>query len=122
MTVTRIFPQPQKFDLAPFTRERRLWAAVIEQAILDISEPHPAPPVHKHIRRCSPVCTRTLDMADGHHDQLSARHWFNSPAETVGSFRWICGQLNLDARAALRGIAEGVAARGGAPSWWRAAA
>ena len=49
---------------------KRLWAAVLEQAIEDVRREH------------------------GHADR--ARAWFQSEREGVGSFLWICRMLDID--------------------------
>lgn len=58
-------PHPDKMDI---TGCRRLWAAVVYQAVKDI--------------HCSP--------------RGAASDWMYSKRTTVGSMRWICDMLDLD--------------------------
>jgi hypothetical protein len=59
--------------------ERRLWAAVLIQAVKDLSG---------------------YALVDSSRDrtrvQYQARHWFSSNNCDVGSFRWICDELELE--------------------------
>jgi hypothetical protein len=61
--------------------ERRLWAAVIIQAIYDLDA----------------AATGVRDFA---------RRWFLSDNYKFGSFRWICDQLDLSASAVRRHILD----------------
>jgi hypothetical protein len=61
------------------TSERELWGAVLSQAIEDLSKPTKVP-------------------------VQAIRHWFLSPNQQVGSFIWICGQLEIETDAARKRI------------------
>lgn len=61
------------------TCERELWGAVLSQAIEDLSKPASFP-------------------------NQAIRHWFLSPNQQIGSFIWICGQLEIEADAARKRI------------------
>jgi hypothetical protein len=59
---------------------RRLWAAVLEQAIKDARDE-----TSKPLR---------FERPDGQ----SAQHWFGSENDGIGSFLWICEMLDLEPR------------------------
>jgi hypothetical protein len=59
---------------------RRLWAAVLEQAIKDA--------------RDETTKRRRFERADGQ----TAQHWFLSENGGIGSFLWICEMLDLEPR------------------------
>ena len=59
--------------------ERELWVCVILQAIDDL---------HGH-NGCESARYRSIRS-------LEAKNWFQFEAQSVGSFLWICGQLNLE--------------------------
>ncbi len=59
---------------------RKLWAAVLEQAIKDA--------------RDETSKTLRVERADGQ----TAQHWFHSENDGIGSFLWICEMLDLEPR------------------------
>jgi len=59
---------------------KRLWAAVLEQAIEDVRREH------------------------GHADR--ARAWFQSEGEEVGSFLWICRMLDIDPKSTRKSVVK----------------
>jgi hypothetical protein len=66
-------------DIAPhtsYTRERGMWAGVLRQALADY------------------VCL--IDEPKKQYYYRQARRWFESDEFSVGSFVWICDQLELD--------------------------
>ena len=61
--------------------ERNLWVEVLIEAIADLRKAD-------HVRR-------------------SAENWFSSNRDEVGSFRWVCACLLLDASAVRRAVFTG---------------
>jgi hypothetical protein len=61
--------------------ERHLWAAVLDQAIEDLTD--------RRIR-----------------DEVNVKAWFTSNEYVPGSFLWICDQLDLDASTIRRRVLE----------------
>jgi len=71
--------------------ERRLWTAVLMQAIRDLIG---------------------IDSGRPRYDRSRLRHitrlWFESDSAETGSFRWICDQLEIDASWLRHGLLESV--------------
>ena len=59
----------------PLLPEVELWAEVILRAIADLD-------------RDTKICSRS--------DQLSARAWFSSDRDELGTFLWACQAINVD--------------------------
>jgi hypothetical protein len=66
--------QNEVYDPQLLQPERELWSAVLEQAMRDL-------------------------CGVGHLRAKNARAWIVSVDDSLGSFVWICGQLNFDADA-----------------------
>jgi hypothetical protein len=64
---------------SPIPGERRLWAAVLAQAVSDLTG------INAFTNRCYHTRIRYF-----------ARLWIDSDSRDAGSFRWVCDQLELD--------------------------
>jgi hypothetical protein len=75
--LNRSFPTGTDTRDHPRLPETELWTEVILLAIDDLDR-------RTSFNSCS--------------DQRSAKHWFDSDAEEIGSFLWACQAINVEAR------------------------
>ena len=70
----------------PISSERRLWVAVLHRAIFDLMGVN-------------------IYGGNGHYRSM-ARDWIESTDRELGSFEWVCDQLELNAGWLRRGLLE----------------
>lgn len=78
----------------------QLWLSVLLRAVEDATVVLKEPKMHLHNKGCPRkrgqiICDRRLP-SDDHIAQKQAREWFVSARNDVGSFHWICSNLDLD--------------------------
>ncbi len=98
----------QNFDIAEMDCYGHIWFAVLAQAVEDATLILPKPRVHRHGVRCPRGCRRVF-LTEEHYYKRTARLWFKNAEQTVGSFRWICSQLNLDGDLVIEKVRERLA-------------
>ena len=81
------------FDLPELDQYRSIWLAVLQQAIADL--------VTENVEE--EIASRT------------ARRWFKSDADGVGSFNWVCNVVNLERESVLQRVREKLREHDGAP-------
>jgi len=73
----------QNENIPGHSDERRLWWAVLDRAIMDI--------------------TANLEwLSDGQGILAETNRWFNSDEFSPGSFLWVCEQIDVDVEAVLK--------------------
>lgn len=72
------------FDLPEMECYKAVWLAVLQQAIADLMS----------------------EAYDAEIPARTARRWFKSEVESVGSFKWVCDVVNLDRESVLQRVRD----------------